>query len=118
MLAAVVGGVFALLVGVPLMRLSGLAAGIATFAVLGVTYNILNNWTKIGPGFVLNWLAPKTPCTPSDSLLNAAHSPRMRGDPSWEALARARDRPDHTTSKLCGRDQRALEKGEAPWPRK
>jgi branched-chain amino acid transport system permease protein len=32
------------------MRLSGLAAGIATFAVLGVTYNILRNWEKIGPG--------------------------------------------------------------------
>ena len=29
-----VGGVFALLAGLPLMRLSGLAAGIATFAVL------------------------------------------------------------------------------------
>src|SRR5262249_898962 len=49
-LAAAVGGVFALVVAVPLMRLSGLAAGIATFAVLGVTHNILLNWTKIGPG--------------------------------------------------------------------
>src|SRR4029078_6182560 len=34
LLAAAVGGVFALLIGLPLMRLSGLAAGIATFAVL------------------------------------------------------------------------------------
>jgi branched-chain amino acid transport system permease protein len=50
LLAAGVGGLYALLVGVPLMRLSGLAAGIATFAVLGVTYNILRNWEKIGPG--------------------------------------------------------------------
>ena len=33
LLAAVVGGLFAFLVGLPLMRLSGLAAGIATFAV-------------------------------------------------------------------------------------
>ena len=33
------GGVFALVVGLPLMRLSGLAAGIATFAVLGITNN-------------------------------------------------------------------------------
>jgi branched-chain amino acid transport system permease protein len=49
-LAAAVGGVFALLVGIPILRLSGLAAGIATFAVLGVTYNILRNWEKIGPG--------------------------------------------------------------------
>jgi branched-chain amino acid transport system permease protein len=49
-LAALVGALFALLVGIPLMRLSGLAAGIATFAVLGITYNILDNWTKIGPG--------------------------------------------------------------------
>ena len=59
-LAAAVGGVFALLVGVPLMRLSGLAAGIATLAVLGVTYNILNNWTKIGPGPLTLTTVPET----------------------------------------------------------
>ena len=49
-LAASVGGVFALVVGLPLMRLSGLAAGIATFAVLGITYNVLTHEQKIGPG--------------------------------------------------------------------
>jgi len=49
-LAAAVGGVFALVVGLPLMRLSGLAAGIATFAVLGITYNVLTHEQKIGPG--------------------------------------------------------------------
>ena len=43
------GGVFALAVGMPLMRLSGLPAGIATFAVLGITYNVLYYWQKIGP---------------------------------------------------------------------
>ena len=59
-LAAAVGGVFALLVGIPLMRLSGLAAGIATLAVLGVTYNILNNWTKIGPGPLTLTTVPET----------------------------------------------------------
>jgi branched-chain amino acid transport system permease protein len=49
-LAAAVGGAFALAVGLPLMRLSGLAAGIATFAVLGITYNVLTYEQKIGPG--------------------------------------------------------------------
>ena len=34
-------GIFAFLVGLPLMRLSGLAAGIATFAVLEITHNLL-----------------------------------------------------------------------------
>jgi branched-chain amino acid transport system permease protein len=48
LLAAAVGGVFAFLVGLPLMRLSGLAAGIATFAVLEITHNLLREWTKIG----------------------------------------------------------------------
>ena len=48
-LAAVAGGVYALLVGLPLMRLSGLPAGIATFAVLGITYNVLYYWEKVGP---------------------------------------------------------------------
>ncbi|CAN5217599.1 hypothetical protein BH09ACT13_BH09ACT13_15690 [soil metagenome] len=59
-LAAAVGGVFALLVGIPLMRLSGLSAGIATFAVLGVTHNILGNWEKIGPGPLTLTTVPET----------------------------------------------------------
>lgn len=59
-LAAAVGGVFALVVGIPLMRLSGLAAGIATFAVLGVTHNILSNWEKIGPGALTLTTVPET----------------------------------------------------------
>jgi branched-chain amino acid transport system permease protein len=50
LLAAGVGAVYALVVGIPLMRLSGLPAGIATFAVLGITYNVLSYWGKIGPG--------------------------------------------------------------------
>jgi branched-chain amino acid transport system permease protein len=48
-LAAAVGGAFALAVGLPLMRLSGLAAGIATFAVLEITNNVLNYEQLIGP---------------------------------------------------------------------
>jgi branched-chain amino acid transport system permease protein len=60
LLAAAAGGVFALLVGLPLMRLSGLAAGIATFAVLEVTHNILREWTKIGPGATTLSLVPET----------------------------------------------------------
>jgi branched-chain amino acid transport system permease protein len=59
-LAAAVGGVFALLVGLPLMRLSGLAAGIATFAVLEITHNLLREWTKIGPGATTLSLVPET----------------------------------------------------------
>ena len=59
-LAAAVGGVFAFLVGLPLMRLSGLAAGIATFAVLEITHNLLREWTKIGPGATTLPLVPET----------------------------------------------------------
>jgi len=49
-LAAVLGAFFALLAGMVLMRLSGLVAGIATFALLEITYNVLGYWNKIGPG--------------------------------------------------------------------
>jgi branched-chain amino acid transport system permease protein len=59
-LAAAVGGVFALVVGLPLMRLSGLAAGIATFAVLEITHNLLREWTRIGPGATTLSLVPET----------------------------------------------------------
>jgi branched-chain amino acid transport system permease protein len=59
-LAAAVGGLFAFLVGMPLMRLSGLAAGIATFAVLEITHNLLREWTKIGPGATTLSLVPET----------------------------------------------------------
>jgi branched-chain amino acid transport system permease protein len=49
-LAAAVGAVAALVVGLPLMRLSGLAAGIATFGVLEITNNVLTYDQSIGPG--------------------------------------------------------------------
>ncbi len=48
-LAALAGGLYGLAVGLPLMRLSGLPAGIATFAVLGITADVLYYWQKIGP---------------------------------------------------------------------
>lgn len=50
LIAAGLGVTFAVVVGLPLMRLSGIAAGIATFAVLEITNNVLSQWTKIGPG--------------------------------------------------------------------
>jgi branched-chain amino acid transport system permease protein len=42
------------------MRLSGLAAGIATFAVLEITHNLLREWTRIGPGATTLSLVPET----------------------------------------------------------
>jgi branched-chain amino acid transport system permease protein len=60
LIAAGLGALFALIVGLPLMRLSGIAAGIATFAVLEITYNVLQQWTKIGPGPTTLALVPIT----------------------------------------------------------
>ncbi len=59
-LAAAAGGVYALAVGLPLMRLSGLPAGIATFAVLGITYNVLSYWGRVGPGVQTLSSVPET----------------------------------------------------------
>jgi branched-chain amino acid transport system permease protein len=59
-IAGLVGGVFALVVGLPLMRLSGLAAGIATFAVLEITNNILRYYERIGPGLNTFSSVPET----------------------------------------------------------
>jgi branched-chain amino acid transport system permease protein len=59
-IAAAVGAIYAFLVGIPLMRLSGLAAGIATFAVLEITQNIVRNWEKIGPGPLTLSTVPET----------------------------------------------------------
>ena len=58
--AAAVGAVFATLVGLPLMRLSGLAAGIATFGVLEITHNVLRYYEKIGPGTTAFSSVPET----------------------------------------------------------
>jgi len=60
LLAACVGGVFALIVGLALMRLSGLAAGIATFAVLEIIHNVLRYYEKIGPGLNTFSSVPET----------------------------------------------------------
>jgi branched-chain amino acid transport system permease protein len=59
-IATAVGAVFALVVGVPIVRLNGLAAGIATFAVLAITNNVFRNWEKIGPGAKTLSLIPET----------------------------------------------------------
>ena len=59
-LAALVGGIFALVVGTPLMRLSGLAAGIATFGVLEITHNLLRYEETIGPGLNAFSSVPET----------------------------------------------------------
>ncbi|WP_125100155.1 branched-chain amino acid ABC transporter permease [Leucobacter chromiireducens] len=47
--AAVVGGLLAFLSGLALMRLNGLEAGIATFALLMLVVQILTYWQQIGP---------------------------------------------------------------------
>jgi branched-chain amino acid transport system permease protein len=59
-LAALAGAVYALLTGSALMRLSGLPAGIATFAVLGITTNVIAYWEKIGPGVTALALVPES----------------------------------------------------------
>jgi branched-chain amino acid transport system permease protein len=59
-LAALIGGLAAFVVGIPLMRLSGLAAGIATFAVLEITHNVLRYYEKIGPGLNTFSSVPET----------------------------------------------------------
>jgi branched-chain amino acid transport system permease protein len=59
-IAAAVGATYALAVGLPLMRLSGLAAGIATFGVLEITHNVLRYQEKIGPGLNTFSAVPET----------------------------------------------------------
>jgi branched-chain amino acid transport system permease protein len=59
-IAAAVGAAYALVVGLPLMRLSGLAAGIATFGVLEITHNVLRYWEAIGPGLNTFSAVPET----------------------------------------------------------
>ena len=59
-LAALMGGVCALIVALPLMRLSGLAAGIATFGVLEIMHNLLRYEERIGPGLNTFSSVPET----------------------------------------------------------
>jgi branched-chain amino acid transport system permease protein len=48
-LGALVGGVLAFFSGLVLMKLNGLEAGIATFALLQVVVQVLTYWDKVGP---------------------------------------------------------------------
>ena len=59
-LAAAVAAAAAFAVGLPLMRLSGLAAGIATFGVLEITNNVLTYEQRIGPGLNAFSAVPQT----------------------------------------------------------
>ncbi|MSW80626.1 MAG: hypothetical protein F2840_05690 [Actinobacteria bacterium] len=49
LIGGVVGGLLALVVSPVLMRLNGLQAGIATFALLGVVNQVLTYWSSVGP---------------------------------------------------------------------
>lgn len=59
-LAMALGGIVAAVGGIALMRLNGLAAGIATFALLQIVHNVLRYWEKIGPGAKSLALIPET----------------------------------------------------------
>lgn len=48
-IGGLIGGLLALIVAPFLMRLNGLQAGIATFALLGVVNQVLTYWSSIGP---------------------------------------------------------------------
>jgi branched-chain amino acid transport system permease protein len=50
LLAAVIPATFALLIGGPLMRLTGLAAGIATLAMLVIVFTVLSQWIDLTGG--------------------------------------------------------------------
>ncbi len=49
-LAGLAASAFALVVGTPLMRLSGISAAIGTFAMLAVTISVLGNWDGLTGG--------------------------------------------------------------------
>ena len=49
-MGGVVAAVFATVVSIPLMRLSGLAASLATFAVLNIVFIVSDNWTQVTNG--------------------------------------------------------------------
>lgn len=48
--AGVVAAVVALAFSVPVMRLSGLAAALTTFAILGIVYTVAGNWQQVTNG--------------------------------------------------------------------
>lgn len=50
LLPAAGAGIVALVVGVPILRLSGLSAAIATFSLLLITFTIVNNWRSVTAG--------------------------------------------------------------------
>lgn len=50
LLAGIAAASVALVVGIPLMRLSGLAASLGTFALLNIVYIITSNWSTVTGG--------------------------------------------------------------------
>jgi len=50
LIAATAAAVFAFIIGIPLMRLSGLAASISTFAILAIIHTVYGNWDSMTYG--------------------------------------------------------------------
>jgi branched-chain amino acid transport system permease protein len=66
LMAAAVAAAFAVLISVPLMRLSGLAAGIATLAILVIVYVVISHWDSVTGG------QTTLVGIPTDSTMNVA----------------------------------------------
>jgi len=102
LVAAGVAGLFALAASVPLMRMSGIAAGIATLALLAIVQVVAQNWTAVTGGLSTLTSIPSADVSVVDLLIwvlvglavaflyqRSRFGRRLRGSSEDEVAARA-----------------------------
>jgi branched-chain amino acid transport system permease protein len=69
LIGGLVAAVFAMVVAVPLMRLNGIAAGLATFAVLVIIRTVANSWEQVTNGAAgISGIPPSATTTKNEAL--------------------------------------------------
>ncbi len=83
--AGAIAAVVALLLAVPLARLSGLTAGLATFAVLVIVNVVAKNWQQVTHGTAGVTGIPTTTTVGGGARLGARRDRRRLGAPALGA---------------------------------
>ncbi len=107
-----VSSILALVVGLPIMRLSGIAAAIATFSLMFICYIVLGNWTSLTGGQISlmglkSYVGLWTACAFAVGAIGVAFAYQ---ETRW-ALALRASREDAVAASACGLRVAALRLG-------
>jgi branched-chain amino acid transport system permease protein len=102
-LGGLLAAAVALVVGLPIMRLSGIAAAIATFSLLFIVYIVIGNWNSVTGGQIsIMGLGPYVTLPVAGAFAVGAVAVAFLFQETRWALALRASREDEVAARACG----------------